>query len=88
MSGGSLGAWIALAADYDGNRDVLVVPTSGGEPERLTWHPGSDEPLGWVDGEEILFRSGRNHPHGLWEAFRVPVSGGHPQPDGASRGPG
>src|SRR5262252_5467085 len=55
------GKWIAFAGQYDGNEDVYVMPASGGEPRRLTWHPGSDAPAGWTpDGKRILFVSTRN----------------------------
>ncbi|HKF53991.1 MAG TPA: hypothetical protein VKJ45_01055, partial [Blastocatellia bacterium] len=33
------GRWIAFTGDYDGNRDVYVIPAEGGEPRRLTYHP-------------------------------------------------
>ncbi len=36
------GKWIAFSAEYAGNTDVYVVPSDGGEPRRLTWHPGAD----------------------------------------------
>src|SRR3954454_16825955 len=43
------GKWIAFSAEYGGNTDVYVVPTdpataadNGGQPKRLTWHPGAD----------------------------------------------
>ncbi len=36
------GKWIAFSAEYAGNVDVYVVPSEGGEPKRLTWHPGAD----------------------------------------------
>ncbi|HSR39000.1 MAG TPA: hypothetical protein VLL95_08800, partial [Phnomibacter sp.] len=32
------GQSIAFSAQYDGNTDVFVVPTTGGVPRRLTWH--------------------------------------------------
>src|SRR5438046_8050453 len=34
------GQTIAFTGEYDGNLDVYVVPTAGGEPRRLTYHPG------------------------------------------------
>ena len=34
------GQSIAFTGAYDGNMDVYVVPVSGGDPKRLTWHPG------------------------------------------------
>src|SRR5438045_3843706 len=42
------GNWIAFTGQYDGNVDAFVMPASGGEPRRLTWHPGADEPVGWT----------------------------------------
>src|ERR1044072_1311766 len=34
------GSQIAFSATIAGNTDVYVVPTSGGDPKRLTYHPG------------------------------------------------
>src|SRR3954447_18252790 len=37
------GKLVAFTATYDGsNPDVYFVPIEGGEPTRLTWHPGPD----------------------------------------------
>ena len=36
------GQWIAFSGQYGGNTDVYVIPAVGGEPKRLTWHPGPD----------------------------------------------
>ena len=33
------GSLIAFSGQYDGNIDVYLVPTAGGVPKRLTWHP-------------------------------------------------
>ena len=41
------GSQIAFRADYESNTDVYVIPVTGGQPQRLTWHPGSDIPTGW-----------------------------------------
>jgi tricorn protease len=74
------GKWIAFAGDYDGNRDLFVMPAGGGEPKRLTWHPAADEPVGWTpDGQEILFRSNRENPHYNWELYKIPFTGGDPE---------
>lgn len=54
------GKWIAFTAEYDGNVDVYVMPSEGGEPKRLTYHPDSDYVQGWTPNGEILFRSGRD----------------------------
>src|SRR5687768_5291665 len=36
------GNWVAFTGEYDGNVDVYVIPAGGGEPRRLTYHPGGD----------------------------------------------
>ena len=55
------GSMVAYTGDYDGNEDVYVVAGGGGEPRRLTYHPGTDVALGWTSGRQaILFRSTRN----------------------------
>src|SRR4051794_22874178 len=54
------GAWIAFSGEYAGNIDAYVVPAEGGEPARLTWHPGADLVQGWTpDGRSIVFSSTR-----------------------------
>jgi tricorn protease len=74
------GRWLAFSGQYDGNPDVYLMPIDGGEPTRLTFHPGDDEPLDWMpDGRSVLFRSGREHPFGRWELWRVSTAGGMPQ---------
>ena len=83
------GSQVAFSATLDGNTDVYVVPTAGGEPHRLTYHPSFDQALGWTpDGTKILFRSGRTTPRDLPELFTVPITGGPPEklplPSGAS----
>src|SRR5262245_38317628 len=49
------GKWIAFSGQYAGNLDVYVVAADGGEPKRLTWHPGPDEVQGWTpDGKSVV----------------------------------
>ena len=33
------GKWVAFTGQYDGDEQVYVVPTSGGEPRQLTFYP-------------------------------------------------
>ncbi len=42
------GKWIAFTGEYDGNADVYVIPSEGGEPRRLTYHP-ADRPGAGMD---------------------------------------
>src|ERR1700722_19503181 len=55
------GKFITFTGEYDGNMDVFVMPAGGGEPRRLTWHPGADVAVGWTpDSKRVLFRSSRD----------------------------
>jgi len=73
------GQWIAFTASYDGNPEVYVMPSDGGEPRRLTFHPTNDIVLGWTpDGKNVLFRSDRltAPPQRSTRLFTVSVLGG------------
>ncbi|MBS0373963.1 MAG: PD40 domain-containing protein [Proteobacteria bacterium] len=75
------GQQVAFTATYDGNTDVYVVPAAGGEPLRLTYHPGPDEALAWTpDGRSILFRSMRTTPRDLPQLYTISATGGFPTP--------
>ncbi len=57
---------IAFNAEYDGNREIYLVPSIGGEPVRLTYsmdqkdvadRQGPDKIImGWINNDEILYR--------------------------------
>jgi tricorn protease len=72
------GSVIAFSAQYDGNTDVYVVPTAGGVPTRLTWHPSPDIVQGFTpDGSAVLFTSQRAvFSNRYAQLFTVPVKGG------------
>ncbi len=77
------GAWIAFSGEYAGNIDAYVVPAEGGEPKRLTWHPGADLVQGWTpDGQSIVFSSTRATwaPSAAPRFWTVPAAGGIEQP--------
>ncbi len=77
------GASVAYSAEYEGNRDVFVVPLRGGTPNRLTYHPAPDAPIAWSpDGTRLAIRSPRLSPLGRAELFYVSVSGGLAEPAG------
>ncbi len=74
------GKWIAFSGQYyTGDYDVYVMPRNGGEPKRLTYHPGDDYVIGWArDGEDVLFISRR----GDWKQYRmykISIEGGLPE---------
>ena len=86
------GRSIAFTGEYDGNREVYLIPAEGGVPRRLTYTPslGRDDisdrmgpnnlVMGWTsDGKNIVFRSR------MWEwndflgqLYLVPAKGGTP----------
>lgn len=64
------GKFIAFTGEYDGNREVYLIPSEGGIPKRLTYTPvltrddisdrmgPNNIVMGWTpDGEKIIFRS-------------------------------
>ncbi|MEO6447284.1 MAG: PDZ domain-containing protein [Gemmatimonadaceae bacterium] len=70
------GRWIAFSGQYGGNTDVFIVPAAGGEPKRLTWHPGADVTQGWTpDGQRVVFASGRASPNNAPKFWSVGVEG-------------
>ncbi len=73
------GSMVAYTGDYEGNLDVHVVPASGGEPRRLTFHPGPDWAVSWTpDGKSVLFGSHRLSYSDPNQLFTVSVEGGFP----------
>jgi len=83
------GTTVAFSADYAGNTDVYTVPVTGGEPVRLTWHPGADNVQGWTpDGARIMFASSRQSsaPSATPRFWTVPAKGGIEEPMPLPRG--
>jgi len=59
------------------NRELYVVPVSGGEPKRLTNDSRMIDALAWTpDSREIVFASNRDGAHRLW---RIPILSGTPE---------
>jgi tricorn protease len=83
------GSTIAFSANYDGSTNVYTVAASGGEPVRLTYHPGADVVIGWTpDGSKILFASHRESQNDATQLYTIPRGGGIPTmlplPDGTT----
>jgi tricorn protease len=87
------GKWIAFTGQYDGNFNVYVMPSEGGQPRQLTYYQGSAEQLSdrmgihnevltWTpDSQQIVFLSRRDASNGWTKRlFSVRVEGGIPQP--------
>lgn len=70
------GKQIAFTGNYDGNTDVYVIPVEGGSPKRVTYHPASDRLIGWLNNNELFFRSRREFTFSLNpRLFRVKMDG-------------
>lgn len=86
------GKWIAFTGQYDGDEQVYVVPTTGGEPRQLTFYPArgplpprwgwENQVFGWSkDGKHIYFRSSRDSwSVGIARLYSVSVDGGAAEP--------
>ena len=86
------GKWIAFTGQYDGDEQVYVMPSDGGEPRQLTFYPArgplpprwgyDNQVYGWTnDGRYIVFRSLRDGwTLPLSRLYRVPVEGGPAEP--------
>ncbi|MBX3012328.1 MAG: PD40 domain-containing protein [Caldilineaceae bacterium] len=51
------GAWVAFSAEYEGPREVYVMPLKGGRPRRLTYE-GMDEDsivVGWTPDGRVMY---------------------------------
>jgi tricorn protease len=76
------GVWIAYSARLRGNTDAYVIPSAGGVPRRITWHPDGSSVVGWSpDGKDILITSGAASYRHFLKLFRVHADGsGVPDP--------
>ncbi|MDP8228840.1 MAG: PDZ domain-containing protein, partial [Candidatus Electryoneaceae bacterium] len=80
------GLWIAFSGQDDGQDDIYVMPSAGGEPRRLTYHPGRDMVIGWSPDGNVLFRSSRTTPYRAYRIFSISPDGGYPEPLGLDKG--
>ena len=76
------GRTLAFTGSYDGNVDVYTVPTAGGVPTRLTWHPYDDVVQGFTpDGSRVLFTSQRKvFTNRFNQLFTIGLDGGQVTP--------
>jgi len=70
------GSMIAFTGEIDGNADVYVMNSNGGDIHRVTFHPGADEVLGWHPTKnKIIFSSGRNSTSRYTKLFLISPDG-------------
>ena len=68
--------WIALAGEEEGNCEVYLVPSSGGELRRMTFLGGWSYPIGWLDSETILFKSNSKNAHRMFDFYTIKIAQG------------
>ena len=73
------GKWIAFTGQMFGNNDVYIMPSTGGEPRRLTFWNSNDQVAGWTNDGKVLFRSDRQPPFRAVELYEVDPNGGFPE---------
>ena len=73
---------VGITAHLHGSFDVYVMPSSGGIPRRITWHPVGSLVVGWTpDGKDVLVASGEASFRHYLRLFRVHADGsGMPEP--------
>ena len=86
------GKWIAFTGQYDGDEQVYVMPTAGGEPRQLTYYPArgpmaprwgyDNQVYGWTnDGKHNIYRSLRDGWfNGSSKLYVVSMDGGPSEP--------
>src|SRR5271165_29225 len=84
------GKWLAFTGQYDGNFNVYVMPSEGGQPRQLTFYQGGaplndrmgvhNQVLTWFpDSKRILFLSRRDASNGWTKRpFSVSIESGLP----------
>ncbi len=84
------GKWIAFSAQYDGNTEVYIMPSEGGEPKRLTYTSTlerddisdrmgpSNIVTSWTnDSKNIIYRSRKQSWNDfIGQLFQVSINGG------------
>ena len=71
------GKWVAFSGNYDGKFNVYIVPSGGGMPKRLTYHPAGDIVRGWNGNNKMIFFSGRESNHQRYvKLFQVDINTG------------
>ncbi|MFK7812936.1 MAG: S41 family peptidase [Maribacter sp.] len=71
------GEWLAFTSNAVGNRNIYIMPMSGGSIEQLTFNDRSDEVDSWSwDSETIYFTSNREN---RYSGYTISRKGGTPK---------
>ncbi len=84
------GKWLAFTGQYDGNTEIYLIPSEGGEPKRLTITPALERDdlsdrmgpnnivMSWTpDGKSIVYRSRKSSWNSfVGQLYKIGVTGG------------
>jgi tricorn protease len=71
------GTKIAFSSTRAGSYDLYVMPLTGGEPTRISFHSGIEIMCDWSpDGKRILFASNRDPTRYHIDLYEMPATGG------------
>jgi len=73
------GNWVAFTAAYDGSPDVYVIPSEGGQPQRVTFDGRGSTVLFWKDSDTLAVSNPGKSRSGFTSPLAfVPRTGGIP----------
>lgn len=72
------GNWLAFTAREEGHPEVYVMPASGGEATRLTYHGALTTVIGWTPEGQILYTSTAGRPIRETWLWTLDPTGGEP----------
>ncbi|MFR9504257.1 MAG: S41 family peptidase [Rikenellaceae bacterium] len=71
------GKWLAFASKQDGDNDVYIVPTAGGDIKQLTYSDADEVPKSWsADSKTINIESNQ---YNTISAYKLSIDGGTPE---------
>jgi len=70
------GRYLAFSSDLEGNSNVYIVPTGGGEIRQLTFSDASDIPVSWSPDSKLIYME--SNRYNTITTFSVAVEGGTP----------
>ena len=73
------GKSLAFSGNYDGNLDIYTVSTEGGNPFRVTYHPGADVLCDWTRDNRLVYSNSAMGGNGRYaKLMSTSVKGGLP----------
>ncbi|MEM9063917.1 MAG: S41 family peptidase [Planctomycetota bacterium] len=73
------GSAVAFVGNYDGNEDIYIIPTAGGQPVRMTYHSAGEGLTDWGHDGRLVYQSMSLSPS--WrmpKLFTIDPDGGPP----------